>query len=91
MERDRWMSALSVAKKARDKSIYKFIQWRYLLTTGNKANYHDYQLFIRSNKNYPRINRLRYLAEHKLYTSKVSPKRIIDWFGENTMTCFGSI
>ena len=46
-------------------------------------DFEEKNFVIRSNKNYPRINRLRYLAEHKLYTSKVSQKRIIDWFGEN--------
>ncbi len=83
MERGKWIKALSIAKKARDKSIYRFVQWRYLLTTGNKANFHDYQLFIRNNKDYPRINRLKYLAEHKLNIGKIPPQRIIDWFGEN--------
>ena len=32
MEKKRWVKALSTSKKARDKSIYKFIMWRYLLT-----------------------------------------------------------
>ena len=82
MEKRKWSSALSVSKKARDKSIYNFIQWRHLLTEGNKATFHDYQLFIRTNKNYPRINRLKYLAEHKLSTNRIPPKRIMNWFGE---------
>ena len=80
MEERKWSSALSVSKKARDKSIYNFIQWRHLLTEGNKATFHDYQLFIRTNKNYPRINRLNYLAEHKLSTNRIPPKRILNWF-----------
>ena len=29
MEKRKWVKALSTAKKARDKSIYKFIKWRY--------------------------------------------------------------
>ena len=29
-------------KKAKDKSIYNFIQWRHLLTTGNQASFYDY-------------------------------------------------
>ena len=82
MEKGRWSNALSASKKARDKSIYNFIQWRHLLTEGNKATFHDYQLFIRTNKNYPRINRLKYLAEHKLSTNRIPPKRIMNWFGE---------
>ena len=38
MERGKWNSALKTAEKARDKSIYNFINWRYLLTTGNQAS-----------------------------------------------------
>ena len=75
MEKKKWVRALSTAKKARDKSIYKFIQWQHLLAMGNQASFYDYQLFINNNKNYPRIGRLKYLAEHKLSTKKISPKK----------------
>ena len=37
MEKSNWKDAKKIAKKARAKSIYNFIQWRHLLTTGNKA------------------------------------------------------
>ena len=83
MKQAKWANALKISKKARDKSIYNFIQWRHLLTKGNKASYYDYKTFIDANEKYPRINRIRYLAEHKLSTDKVSPKKIIDWFGSN--------
>jgi len=83
LEKRQWTTALSLSKKAKDKSIYDFIQWRYLLTTGNQASFYDYLAFINRNKNYPRISRIRYLAEHKLSTSKISPKKIINWFDTN--------
>ncbi|MDC3143037.1 lytic transglycosylase domain-containing protein [Candidatus Pelagibacter sp.] len=83
MQKSRWTSSLKIAKKAKDKSIYNFIKWRYLLTTGNQASFYDYKVFIDLNNQYPRIDRLRYLAEHKLSTSKVSPKKIINWFAGN--------
>ncbi len=82
MERGKWNSALKTAKKARDKSIYNFINWRYLLTTGNQASFFNYQVFINQNPEYPRIDRLKYLAEHKLSTESVSPKKIINWFND---------
>ena len=92
MEKKKWATALSTAKKARDKSIYKFIQWQHLLTTGNQASFYDYQLFINNNKNYPRIGRLKYLAEHKLSTKKISPKKVIKWFGGNEpLSGFGKL
>ena len=81
MEKRQWtVQHLSLSKKAKDKSIYNFIQWRHLLTTGNQASFYDYLRFIKRNENYPRIGRIRYLAEHKLSTDKISPKKIIDWF-----------
>jgi len=83
MEKSQWSTALSLSKKAKDSSIHNFITWRHLLTTGNQASFYDYMAFIRTNKNYPRINRIRYLAEHKLSTDKISPKKIIDWFDTN--------
>ena len=83
MQKSKWSTALNTAKKAKDKSIYNFIQWRHLLTTGNQASFYDYKVFIDHNPEYPRIDRLRYLAEHKLSTAKVSPKKIINWFGGN--------
>ena len=82
MQKNRWASSLKNAKRAKDKSIYNFIKWRYLLTTGNQASFYDYKVFIEQNSHYPRIDRLRYLAEHKLSTSRVSPKKIINWFSK---------
>ena len=90
MEKGQWKSALSYAKKTKDKSIYDFIQWRHLLTKGNKASFYDYKLFIDKNERYPRIGRIKYLAEHKLSTDKISPNKIINWFGsEEPLSGYG--
>ncbi len=72
MEKANWKDALNVSKKARAKSIYNFIQWKHLLTTGNKASFNDYKEFIINNNDYPRINRIRYLGEHKISSSSLS-------------------
>ena len=80
MKKAQWLSALKTAKKAKDKSIYNFVQWRHLLTKGNQASYYEYKTFIDKNEDYPRISRIKYLAEHKLSTNIVSPKKIIDYF-----------
>ena len=82
MQKNKWQSSLKIAKKAKDKSVYNFIQWRHLLTKGNQASFYDYKIFIDKNDQYPRISRLRYLAEHKLSTAKISPKKIINWFDD---------
>jgi soluble lytic murein transglycosylase len=92
MEKRQWTKALSLSKKTKDKSIYNFIQWMHLLTTGNQASFYDYLSFIKRNENYPRINRIRYLAEHKLSTKKISPKKIIDWFDtKQPLSGFGKL
>ena len=80
MEKSNWRDALKVSKKARAKSIHNFIQWKHLLTTGNRANFYDYKAFIENNSDYPRINRIKYLAEHKISLKSQSPEKIINWF-----------
>ena len=44
MKKVRWTHHLKIAKKAKDKSIYNFIQWRHLLTPGNQASFYDYKV-----------------------------------------------
>ena len=92
MKQAKWPAALKTAKRARDKSVYNFIQWRHLLTKGNKASYYDYKTFIDKNEDYPRMGRVKYLAEHKLSTDTISPKKIIDWFGvDEPLSGFGKM
>ena len=83
MKKSKWTDALKTAQKANDKSIYNFIQWRHLLTKGNLASYYEYKSFIDKNEDYARIGRIKYLAEHKLTTEKVSPKKIINSFASS--------
>ena len=92
MQKSKWTTSLKIAKKAKNKSIYNFIQWKHLLTSGNQASFNDYKLFIDQNSKYPRISRLKYLAEHKLSTAKISPKKIIDWFdGKEPLSGYGKM
>ena len=92
MEQSKWYEALKESWKARDKSIYNFIQWKHLLTTGNKATFNEYNNFIKKNSNYPRINRIKYLAEHKLASSKISHNQIINWFdGKEPLSGYGKM
>ena len=92
MQKSKWTTSLKIAKKAKDKSIYNFIQWKHLLTSGNQASFYDYKVFIDQNSKYPRIGRLKYLAEHKLSTAKISPKKIIDWFdGKEPLSGYGKM
>ncbi len=92
MEQKKWSSAEKTAKKARDKSIYNFIRWKHLLTTGNQLAFYEYKKFIELNPKYPRINRIKYLAEHKMAAKDLSANFIIEWFKQNPpLSGFGKI
>ena len=92
IEKRDWNKALKTAKKARDKSILKFVQWKYLLTNGNSAGYYDYLTFIKTNPHFPRINRLKYLSEHKMSTEKISYKKIINKYSnEKPLSGYGEL
>ena len=83
MEKSNWKDAKKVAKKARAKSIHNFIEWKHLLTLGNKATFTDYKHFIEKFNNFPRLDRIKYLAEHKISLNNQSPKEIVGWFNKN--------
>ena len=78
MKKNNWPGALNLAK-AKDKSIYDFIQWRHLLTKGNKASYYDYKSFIDKNENIQELVELNILQNIN-YLRMVAPNKIIDWF-----------
>ena len=88
----RWVSAQNLAKKAKNKSISKLVRWLYLLENHNQANFYDYLNFINLNPDFPRINRLKYLAEHKIDTNTVTEKRIIRLFdGQEPFSGYGKL
>ena len=80
MEKSNWKDAKKVAKKARAKSIYDFINWRHLLTSGNRASFNEYKQFIEKFNKYPKLDRIKYLAEHKISSKYQTSDEIINWF-----------
>ena len=83
IKKKKWNSALEQTKKVKDKEFKKLVTWLYLKQRGNQATFNDYQNFIANNSDYPRIGRLRYMAEHKIILENTSPKSIINWFDES--------
>ncbi len=79
----KWNSALKTAEKVKDRDFRNLITWMYLKTTGNSATFNDYKKFIERNSDYPRINRIKYLAEKKIYLKNTSPTSVINWFNQN--------
>ena len=76
----KWNSAIKSSKRVKNKDFKDLITWMYLKTTGNAATFNDYKKFIETNSNYPRINRLKFLAEKKIYLKNSSPTFVINWF-----------
>ncbi len=92
MEKRKWETAIKTSKRAKNKSIYNFIVWRYLLEKQNNANYGLYREFLENNKSYPRIGRIEYLSEKKLSTKNINPKKIIKMFEETSpLSGFGEM
>ena len=88
----KWSSAFRTTKKVKDKDFKNLISWIYLKEKSNKATFSDYINFIDNNPNYPRISRLRYLAEHKINLNSNSPNTVIGWFESSPpLSGFGKI
>ena len=76
----KWNSALKSAKKVKDSDFRTLVTWMHLKTAQNSATFSDYKNFIEQHEKYPRINRIKYLAESKIYLRNNSPTSIINWF-----------
>jgi soluble lytic murein transglycosylase len=82
IKKSKWNTAIAETKKVKDKDFKKLVTWLYLKQSGNQATFNDYKNFIDKNSNYPRIGRLRYMAEHKIILENTTPKTVINWFDE---------
>jgi soluble lytic murein transglycosylase len=79
----KWNSALKSAQKVKNSEFRNLVTWMYLKTSGNSATFNDYKNFIEQNNDYPRIGRIKYMAEQKIYLRNNSPTSIINWFKKN--------
>jgi len=80
IKKGKWVAAIQQSKKVKDKEFKNLVTWLYLKEPGNQATFNDYKNFINENSDYPRISRLKYMAEHKIILENTSPKTIINWF-----------
>ena len=80
IKKGKWNTAVAETKKVKDKDFKKLVTWLYLKQSGNQATFNDYKNFIDKNSIYPRIGRLRYMAEHKIILENTTPKTVINWF-----------
>ena len=92
IDKDKWQTALKLSMNSSDKILYNLVNYLYLKRSINSATFYDYSSFINNNPNYPRISRLKYLAEHKINLRTNSPISIIKWFDETEpLSDFGKI
>ena len=80
VKRKRWNSAMKEVRKSRSKLLKDLVTWMYLKEPSNNLTFQNYKKFIDKNPEWPRINRLRYLAEHKINFKNVKPKEVIKFF-----------
>ncbi|MEK9716883.1 MAG: lytic transglycosylase domain-containing protein, partial [Pelagibacteraceae bacterium] len=73
IKRKRWNSAMVEVGVSSSPILKNLVTWMYLKEPQNKATFYDYNKFIKKNSQWPRIGRLRYLAEHKIDFKLVKP------------------
>ena len=83
IKKSKWNAAIAQTEKVTDKEFKNLVTWLYLKQSGNQATFSDYKNFIDKNSNYPRIGRLRYMAEHKIILENTTPKTVVNWFAGN--------
>jgi len=92
ISKNKWQTAFKLSKKAKDKKLYNLVNYLYLIKPSNAASFYDYVSFINNNPDYPRINRLKYLAEHKINLKSNSPNSILKWLnGRDPLSEYGKI
>ncbi len=92
IDEKKWNTALKLSSKSRDKNLRNLVKYLYLIRPSNNASFYDYVSFINENNNFPRINRLRYLAEHKININTTNPASILRWFdNKEPLSNFGKI
>ena len=92
VDRKQWKLALSDAQKMQDKTIFALVNWMYLIDPQSGAGFNEYFIFIKNNKDWPRINRIKYLAEHKINFDNNTPSSIIEYFTNNPpLSGFGKL
>ena len=74
VKKKKWQTAIKLSKKAKNKMVFKMINWFYLIDPNNAATFYDYLTFINNNPNYPRINRLNILLNTKCISKQCRQK-----------------
>lgn len=88
LDAGRWDVALNHAGRASETLPAKAIEWLYLQSSDSKADFREITKFIADNPSWPRLDRLKSLAERAMTNTLPDPV-IIAWFRENPPTTGG--
>jgi len=92
IKRRRWNSAIKEVEKSNSVLLNDLVKWMYLKEPSNRATFYDYADFIKNKNNWPRINRLRYLAEHKINYKNVKIRDVFKFFeNQEPLSGYGKI
>ena len=92
IDKRKWKQALKLSTTSRDRTLYNLVNYLYLIKPTNTASFYDYTTFINNNPDFPRLNRLKFLAEHKINLNTSSKISFLKWFGEKEpLSDFGKI
>ena len=51
VKKKKWQTAIKLSKKAKNKMVFKMVNWFYLIERTNAATFYDYLTFINNNPN----------------------------------------
>ena len=52
IDKKKWQTAIKLSKKARDKNLFKLVNYLHLIKPSNTASFYDYVTFINNNPNF---------------------------------------
>jgi len=90
VERGRWASARSHARRASETILAKLIEWHYLADDHSGASFKEIVRFIRDNPTWPGLAGLRVNAE-RVMPPELPTRNVLEWFKDNPPTTGGGM
>ena len=90
-ERKDWAIARSLAAQARDNSLKRVVEWRYLLDQNSGATFNDLAVFLRANPEWPSRDVLYARAEGEM-AGNLPPQTVLAFFqGREAVSAIGKV
>ncbi|MBV9571177.1 MAG: lytic transglycosylase domain-containing protein [Alphaproteobacteria bacterium] len=90
-ERKEWANARTLAAQARDNSLKRVVEWRYLLDQNSGATFNELAVFLRANPEWPSRDALYARAEGEM-DGHLSPQTVLAFFqGRDAVSAIGKV